>query len=67
MTCEKNVSRSPTRRAAIRWYRVTNIMASAGVPFGSYLIFYRVGTETIEVVHILHGARDYDPLLFPEG
>lgn len=36
-------------------------------PFGSYLIFYRVGTEAIEVVHILHGARDYERLLFPEG
>jgi plasmid stabilization system protein ParE len=35
-------------------------------PFGNFLIFYRVGTETIEVVHILHGARDYEPLLFPE-
>jgi plasmid stabilization system protein ParE len=35
--------------------------------FGSYLIFYRVGTQAIEVVHILHGARDYEPLLFPEG
>jgi plasmid stabilization system protein ParE len=35
-------------------------------PFGIYLIFYRVGTETIEVVHILHGARDYGQLLFPE-
>jgi plasmid stabilization system protein ParE len=34
-------------------------------PFGSYLIFYRVGTKAIEVVHILHGARDYEPLLFP--
>jgi toxin ParE1/3/4 len=36
-------------------------------PFGSFLIFYRVGTEAIEVVHILHGARDYEPLLFPEN
>ena len=36
-------------------------------PFGSYLIFYRVSSEAIEVVHILHGARDYEPLLFPEG
>ena len=35
-------------------------------PFGNYLIFYRVGPDAIEVVHILHGARDYDPLLFPE-
>lgn len=30
-----------------------------------YLIFYRVGTELIEVVHILHGALDYESLLFP--
>ena len=35
-------------------------------PFGNYLIFYRVGPEALEVVHILHGARDYEPLLFPE-
>ncbi len=35
--------------------------------FGNYLIFYRVGTDFIEVVHVLHGARDYEPLLFPEG
>ena len=33
-------------------------------PFGNYLIFYRVGLDAIEVVHILHGARDYEPLLF---
>lgn len=36
-------------------------------PFGSYLIFYRVGSDAIEVTHILHGARDYEPLLFPEN
>ena len=36
-------------------------------PSGNYLIFYRIGTEAIEVVHILHGARDYERLLFPEG
>ncbi|RTE93077.1 type II toxin-antitoxin system RelE/ParE family toxin [Bradyrhizobium sp. LVM 105] len=35
-------------------------------PFGSFLIFYRVGIDAIEVIHILHGARDYEPLLFPE-
>jgi toxin ParE1/3/4 len=36
-------------------------------PFGNYLIFYRIGPDAIEVVHILHGARDYEPLLFPES
>ena len=35
-------------------------------PFGNYLIFYRVGPGAIEVVHIIHGAREYEPLLFPE-
>ena len=32
-----------------------------------YLIFYRVGPDRIEVIHILQGARDYEPLPFPEG
>ena len=35
-------------------------------PFGRFLIFYRVGQDAIEVIHILHGARDYESLLFPE-
>lgn len=33
--------------------------------YGNYLIFYRVSIE-IEILHVLHGARDYDRLLFPE-
>ena len=33
---------------------------------GRFLIFYRVSTDAIEVIHILHGARDYESLLFPE-
>lgn len=36
-------------------------------PFGNYLIFYRIGADAIDVLHILHGARDYESLLFPEG
>lgn len=35
-------------------------------PFGRFLIFYRVGQDAIEVIYILHGARDYESLLFPE-
>jgi toxin ParE1/3/4 len=34
---------------------------------GDYLIFYRVREETVEVIHILHGAMDYEPLLFPDS
>jgi len=33
---------------------------------GNYLIFYRIGSRTIDVIHILHGAMDYERLLFPE-
>jgi plasmid stabilization system protein ParE len=32
---------------------------------GSYLIFYRIREDLVEVVHVLHGARDYETLLFP--
>ncbi len=34
---------------------------------GNYLIFYRIGVETIDVLHVLHGAMEYAPLLFPDG
>jgi toxin ParE1/3/4 len=32
---------------------------------GNYLIFYRVGAAEIEVLHILHGAMNIEPFLFP--
>ncbi|MBD1549524.1 type II toxin-antitoxin system RelE/ParE family toxin [Roseibium aggregatum] len=35
-------------------------------PFGEYLIFYRVGAEAVEVLHILNGTTHYEPLLFPD-
>src|SRR5271154_4188623 len=35
-------------------------------PFRDYLIFYRIEDHRISIVHILHGARDYEALLFPE-
>lgn len=31
--------------------------------FRDYLIFYRVG-EMVEIARVLHGAQDYEPLLF---
>ncbi len=33
---------------------------------GDYLIFYRLGPEAVEVIHVLHGAMDYERLLFPD-
>ena len=34
-------------------------------PVGDYLIFYRVIRSHVEILHVLHGARDYEQLLFP--
>jgi toxin ParE1/3/4 len=36
-------------------------------PWRDYLIFYRIEDERIAIVHILHGARDYEALLFPDA
>ncbi|MCB1542214.1 MAG: type II toxin-antitoxin system RelE/ParE family toxin [Rhodoblastus sp.] len=36
-------------------------------PFGDYLIFYRLSGDTVEILHVLHGARDYEPILFPDN
>ena len=33
---------------------------------GNYLIFYQIGRETVEVLHILHGAMDYEKILFSD-
>jgi len=33
---------------------------------GDYLILFRVAGKIVEVVHVLHGAQDYQRLLFPE-
>lgn len=35
-------------------------------PHGDYLIFYRIADDAVEVLHVLHGAVDYEKLLFPE-
>ena len=31
-------------------------------PYGSYVIFYRALTDAIEIVRILHGARDIESI-----
>lgn len=32
---------------------------------GRYLIFYRVDGDAVIILHILHGAQEYDVILFP--
>ena len=33
---------------------------------GKYLIFYRVETVGVVVIHVLHGAMDYEAIVFPD-
>lgn len=33
---------------------------------GNYLVFYRVTADQVQIIHIMHGARDYAALLFEE-
>lgn len=34
-------------------------------PYGRYLVFYRAGADRIDILHVLHGAQDYEAILFP--
>ena len=36
-------------------------------PFGDYLIFYRINKDQVDILHVLHGARDFEAILFPDG
>ena len=36
-------------------------------PYGNCLIFYWIKNDTVEILHVLHGARDYEKILFPES
>ena len=33
---------------------------------GKYLIFYSVAEDEVVILHVLHGAMDYESLLFPD-
>jgi plasmid stabilization system protein ParE len=35
-------------------------------PYKNYLIFYRAAGDSIEILHVLHGAQDYESILFGE-
>lgn len=53
-----------------RAYPLVPRHAASGVrrlPHGEYLIFYRVRDDTVEIIHVLHGARDYEAIVFPDG
>jgi len=35
-------------------------------PYGNYLIFHEIIRDMVFITHILHGAQDYEAILFPE-
>jgi toxin ParE1/3/4 len=34
--------------------------------YGNYLIFYDIGASAVEILHVLHGARDYAAIIFAD-
>lgn len=35
-------------------------------PYRDYVIFYSVGDDAVQILHVLHGSRDYEAVLFPQ-
>lgn len=35
-------------------------------PHGDYLIFYHIGLDTVDILHVLNGAQNYEAILFPD-
>lgn len=36
-------------------------------PHGNYSIFYRIGVDEVEVLHVLNSAQDFEAILFGEA
>jgi toxin ParE1/3/4 len=60
--CER-VGSSPRAYPLIPGHEASGIRRCV---YRGYLIFYRVAPELVEVIHVLHGARDVDAILFPD-
>jgi toxin ParE1/3/4 len=52
----------PERNQFVPRYEAQNIRRMI---HGNYLIFYCVTKDRIEVIHILHGAQNYEAILSP--
>jgi toxin ParE1/3/4 len=56
--CER-ISDSPDSNQAIGTYGDDIVRRKV---FGNYLVFYRILSDDIEIVRVLHGAQDYADL-----
>lgn len=61
MRCER-LADMPRRLPLAPRYEATGVRRMV---HGNFLVFDRVTANTVEILQILHGARDYDALLFP--
>jgi toxin ParE1/3/4 len=58
----KSIGRTPRRFPLVDRSRDLRLRRRV---YGDYLIFYDVGTTSVEILHVLHGARDYAQIIFP--
>lgn len=59
----RDLGESPTRFPAVPRYEGSGVRRRV---YGAYLIFFRIDPDAVVVLHVLHGAYDYEPLLFPD-
>lgn len=52
----------PERFPLVPRYEATGVRRRG---HGDYLIFYRIETAKVIIIHILHGAQNYNTILFP--
>jgi toxin ParE1/3/4 len=56
----------PNAYPLVSRHGISEISGIRRAVYGQYLIFYRITTDAVEIVHVLHGARDFASILFPE-
>ena len=57
----KSIGRSPRRYPFVDKEREPKLRRRV---HGSYLIFFDVGIDAVEILHVVHGARDYAQIVF---
>jgi toxin ParE1/3/4 len=62
--CCQTLGTAPRRYPLVPRYKAVGIRRRV---HRDYLIFYRISGKTVEILHILHGAQDYEVILFPQG
>ena len=58
----KSIGRTPRRFPLVDRGRDPTLRRRV---YGNYLIFYDVGATAVEILHVLHEARDYEQIVFP--